>query len=125
MKYSVKQYASALNLALKGKDGSERKKATKRFLDILRKNRDGGKLSRILKELEIQHLHSSGLNKVRIEAASPLSRKVKSEIEEIFGKKLHLEEKINPELLAGLRILVNDEFFVDASAKSRIGEILG
>src|SRR3989344_1352795 len=119
MKYSAKQYAAALKLALKGKDAQQRREIIKRFLRILRKNRAGGKLSSILKDLEMQYMHDSGLSKVRVEAASPLSSKIKSEIEKIFGKKLYLEEKTNPELLAGLKILVDGEVFIDASAKPR------
>lgn len=124
MRYSPKQYAAALNVALKGKNVSERRDVIKGLLGILRKNRDSAKLSRILKDLEMQHLRELGLRKVRVESASPLPPKVKSEIKDIFKKDVYLEEEINPELLAGLRILIDEELFIDASAKRRIGEML-
>lgn len=125
MRYSPKQYASALNAAIKNKDAKDRKEIVRRFLGILSKNRDSVKLGRILKDLEMQHLRESDLRKVKIESASPLSSKVRSEIKDIFKKDIYLEEEINPKLLAGLRILVDEELFIDASAKRRIGEMLG
>ena len=124
MKYTVRQYAEALNSALKGKEAAERKKAVGRFLNILRKHRDSARLGRILKEAELLHLKESGLRKVRVEAASPVTEGIKSEIKEILGDKVYLEEEVNPELLAGLRILVDEEIFIDASAKRRLGEML-
>ena len=124
MKYTIRQYAEALNSALKGKEAAERKKVVGRFLNILRKHRDSARLGRILKEVELLYLKESGLRKVRVEAASPVTDDIRQKVKEILGGKIYLEEEVNPELLAGLRILVDEELFIDASAKRRIGEML-
>ena len=124
MRYNVRQYGEALLGALDGKREGGRKEVVKRFLSLLRKNHDSGKLSRIIQEMERRYLRVAGLRKVEITAASPLGANIKKELKEIFGKEMLLEEKVNPEILAGMRILVDEELFIDASAKRRLEEIL-
>lgn len=123
MKYTTIQYAAALSLALKGRNRTERKKILERFLGILRKERDGAKLERILKAAEMLHLRESGLRKVRVDAASVLPKSIKTEIKKLFGGKIYMEERENPELLAGLRIWVDEEIFIDASAKRQLEKL--
>ena len=120
MRYSIPQYAEALVEALEDKSGRERSEATRRFLFILRKNKDWAKLGRIVKEAEKQSLRKQGIKKVEVESAVPLSPTVKKEIEKILGKKIVLEEKVRPEVLAGIKILVDGEILIDASAERQL-----
>lgn len=120
MRYSIRQYAEALLLALEDKNKQERREVIGRFLAVLRKKRDGAKLARIIKTLELLYLKKTGFHKIVLESASPPVLKIKTEVEKILGKKIFFEERINPELLAGIRILVDEELFIDASAKRRL-----
>lgn len=120
MRYSIRQYAEALLLALEDKNRRERREVIGRFLVVLRKKRDGAKLTQIIKTLELLQLKKEGLHKVVLESASPPGLKIKTEVEKILGKKIFIEERINPELMAGIRILVDEEIFIDASAKRRL-----
>ncbi|MBI2640515.1 MAG: F0F1 ATP synthase subunit delta [Candidatus Sungbacteria bacterium] len=119
-KYSISQYAAALILALEEKSGSKRSETIRRFLFIVRKNKDWSKLGRIVKEAEKQSLKKQGIKKVEVESAAPLSRAVKKEIEKIIGAKVVLEEKVRPEVLAGIKVLVDDEILIDASGISQV-----
>lgn len=124
MKYAIRQYAQALLGALEDKSGRERDEIMKRFLFIVRKNKDWPKLDRILQEAERQLLRKQGIRKVEVESTTPLSRGLRKEIEKILGKKLVLEEKIKPEILAGIKILIDGELLIDASAKRRLDLLL-
>lgn len=116
MKYTPQQYAVALYAVLKGKSQTGRKEALKRFLLLLQKQRITFKLPQILREVEKQYLKEKGMQKVEVEVAAS-KKNLKQEIEKILGSKILFEEKENPELLAGIKILINDEVLVDASAK--------
>lgn len=123
MKYSNSQYARAVRESLKGKSVSERREILKNFLAVLRKNRDAGRLNRILKEIERESLKAAGMRKVAVESAAELSRNTRKEIEEIFGRKIVMREKINPAILAGVKITVDDELLIDASASRQLSQM--
>lgn len=120
MRYSPKQYASALLFALEKKSAVERKKIFQQFLSLVNKKGDSSRLGLIVRETERQYLKNEGLKKVTLESADPVSAKVRKEVEEILGRDIILEEKINPELIAGIKILVNDELLIDASAENQL-----
>ena len=122
MRYSNTQYASALHQALKEKSSVQRKAVLKNFLLILRKQRIAVTLPRILQEVEKQYLKEEGMRKVMVELAAP-RKNLKADIEKILGSKVLLEQKTNPELLAGIRILVDDELLVDASGRRQLGKL--
>lgn len=123
MKYTNKQYASALLEALKDKDEGARKEVLARFLSLLTKNRARKHLDSILKEAERQNLHNAGLRKVDIEFPHSLSDDTRQEIKESLGGEVFFKEKQNPDLLAGIKILIDDEILIDASAKRRLDNI--
>lgn len=120
MKYNISQYASAFVAALEDKSTHERADMIRRFLSVVRKNKDWPRIGRILQEVERQSLRKQGMRKVGVESTASLSHEWRKEIEKVFGKKLVLEEKIKPELLAGVKILVDGELLIDASAKRRL-----
>ncbi len=120
MKYRPVQYAKVLNEALVGKTGEGRKRTIVAFLKTLRRYKDTAKLGAILEEVEAEWLSANGITKVQIESAAPLSLRTKKEIESVFGKKLLLKEEVRPELLAGIKILVNGENLIDATGKRRL-----
>lgn len=123
MRYTNKQYAAAFLSALKDKSGKERTEILRRFLTLLQKNKDWPRLNLILREAEKFYLRKSGLKKVFLETAQPASPNVKKEVEKILGRKIVLSEKINPAILAGIKILVDDELLIDSSAQSRLRKL--
>lgn len=123
MKYTPKQYASVLLDALDGKSAKVQKEILGNFVKFLDRNRDLARLHAILREVERQFLKNTGQKKVLVESASKLSVHTRNEIEKIAGKSFIFEEKIVPDLLAGLRITLNDELLIDASAKKQISRM--
>ena len=120
MKYSPKQYAACLLEALEGKPEKARKEIMARFLGLLLKGGDWKKSNDILCETEKLVLKKNGLKKVRAEAPQQIPALLKDEIEKIIGRKIYFSPKVNPSLLGGIKILVDDELLIDASARRQI-----
>ena len=123
MKYRIQQYAQALYQALDGKKPPEQKEMIKQFIVLLARQRVLGKAKLIIAAYEKIVLQNTGMRKVHIESASPVSEKLKKEIESILGKKIYFEEVKNLHLLAGIKILVDNEFLIDASAQRQLENI--
>ncbi|HEY4510502.1 MAG TPA: F0F1 ATP synthase subunit delta [Candidatus Paceibacterota bacterium] len=123
MRYQESIYAKALLRALEEKDESEIKKILKNFMAILLKNNDFSHLNSILGKVEKLYLTEEGVEKIYVESASPLSKNLREEIESALGKKVLINEKVRPGLLAGVRIILNEEILIDATAAQRLAKI--
>ena len=120
MRYGTEQYARALMDALADAKPTMRPAMIRRFLTLLRKNKDTRRLGAILRKAEKQSLADQGLHKVALTSASALAPKVKKEIAATLDKKPLWEETVDPALLGGIRILINDDLLIDASARRRL-----
>ncbi|OGE83399.1 MAG: hypothetical protein A3B23_01595 [Candidatus Colwellbacteria bacterium RIFCSPLOWO2_01_FULL_48_10] len=125
MKYTNKQYANSLLSALDGKSANEQPAMIKRFLALLRKNGDSAKRSQILRETERGYFRASGMSRVEVEVAgkSLAAETLRKDIEEAVGRKIVMSEKVNPAMIGGIKILIDDETLIDASALSRLNKI--
>lgn len=121
MRFTIFQYARALHDALENATTDEdRAKMIRRFLLLLRIHSASGNLSRILSAVEKFYCRSRGLRKIAVETSSGLSNTARGEIRKIFGENIVLDEVVLPELLAGIRITVDDELLIDASGKRQL-----
>jgi len=120
MKYATGQYAVALSAALTNAPAAERPALIRRFLVMLRKNKDSRRLDAIIAKVEKQSLADQGLQKVSVASASPLTPELKKEIAATLDKKPLWEETVDPALLGGIRILIDDELLIDASARRQV-----
>jgi F0F1-type ATP synthase delta subunit len=120
MRYTTRQYAEALLESLEGKADKDREVILARFMSVLRRSGDARRLNEILVRYEEVFLKARGMVKVTLESASALPAAVKKEIEKALGKPIELIETIEPKLLAGLRILLDDRILIDASALRRL-----
>ena len=124
MRYRPSQYAEALHEALEGKKPAERASTVRQFVRVLSRHRVIGKSDSILAAYEKLNLRRHGMRKVKIESPGRVSDQLKKNIHEILDAKIHWQEVENPELLAGVRILVDDELLIDASAKRQVDRML-
>ncbi len=123
MKYKPKQYAEALHDVLTYAKSGEEKALIKQFVTMVKKNKDWSRLPLILKHFEKIFTERNGLTKVEVESAYPLTEETRKGIAEVYKNKVLLEEKVNPKLIAGLRILLNDSTFIDSSALKHINNL--
>lgn len=119
--YHPAHYAEALRAACaEHRSPKERQEIFRRFLNLLWRNHDTSKLAGILKDVERLELRARGLQKIEIASVAPLSPGLRREIKEIVGRKNVINEVLREELLAGIRVLINDEFLIDASGKRQL-----
>ena len=123
MKYLPAQYAQALHAALTEASAAKQKEIMARFAALLVRHRMSGKSGAVVAAYEKIVLRASGMRKVKIESAAPADGRLKKEIGKILGKKIFIEEEMHPELLAGIKILVDNELLIDASGKRQVERI--
>ncbi len=120
MKYPPQIYARAFGGAIS--DSSAGKKANvlvKSFLDLIKKNNDQHLLKKIYEQAEKMVREKAGKRKVVIETARPI-KNPNSMVKKISQKGDIVEEKINSDLIAGMKIILNDEMQFDGSMQKKI-----
>lgn len=121
MRYPPRLYAQALAAVLQKRLPPEKKKGlVKNFLELLRKNGELRSLKKIVLEAERLVLSQEGKRKILLESARPLSRKQKELVRKILRRGDVLEEKISPELVAGVKITVNEELQLDGTLARKL-----
>jgi F0F1-type ATP synthase delta subunit len=124
MRYSPKTYAKAFFEAVKGIRSAEKQNAmVKKLIEIAIKNGDGLQLKKIAAYTEKIALEETGKQKIVIEGARPLNRRTNELVKHIARTGDTIEEKINPELIAGVKITINDEKQFDGSLKRKLDKL--
>jgi F0F1-type ATP synthase delta subunit len=122
MKYKPKIYAEALADSLSEKKSPiDGKKIVNNFLKLLEKNQDMKKAKEIVALAEALLLKKSGNKKVVLETAR---KGAVRDFVNTFAKKGDMvEEKINPAIIAGIKIIVNNEKQLDFSLSSKLSKL--
>ena len=121
MKYAPKIYARAFaEIAAEKMSANEEKKIIGNFLSLIKKNGDWRSLEKIIGESEKNLAVKNGLKRILIETARELPRETEKLTSQIAGKNDLVERKINPELIAGARITVNDTEELDMSLARKL-----
>jgi F0F1-type ATP synthase delta subunit len=120
MKYKTRQYAEALAEALEGVDETTARTRIRTFIKLLKKHQMLGKAETIARVAERRLAKRADVTRVMLETADAPSDAFRTEIAELFDGKVLIEEKVQPDLLAGVRILIDDETLVDASGRYRL-----
>lgn len=125
MKYSPKLYARAFGeLAAGALSDNKETILARNFLAAVRKNGDVHQLKKIYGETEKFLRLKDGRRKITIETAREIAG-LKIKLKHFFAQLDIVEEKINPELLAGVKITVNDETEFDGTLKRKIDKLFG
>ncbi len=120
MRNTAKQYTEALYEVIKDKGLVEQKKIIRNFLQLLKKRHVKASSNSMLRYFEKCYLKDHDMRKVEVESMNPLSDILKSDIKKSVGKQVLLYEKINPDLLAGIKMIVDNSLLIDASAKTKL-----
>mgnify|MGYP001606263919 CR=1 FL=1 len=122
MKYKSSVYAKALvDIMQKEKDNA---KMVAGFLEFVKKNRDEKKLKEILKLAEKMYFKKTGNKKIVLETARHFNFKNSKLVENLVKKGDVVAKKINNALIAGVKIVVNEEKQLDFSMQKLISEIV-
>ena|SRR3989338_5608552 len=122
MKYTPETYAKALAQVLGEHPKKEEERLLKRFLGALKKNGDSGTLYKIIPIAESLMLKKAGNAKWVIETARPIPH-AKRAVKALAKLGDVIQEAINPELIAGIRIIKNGERQFDGSLRRKIEQL--
>ena len=121
MKYTPRQYAATLLTTLADNPAGKQKEIIAQFAAVLVKHRAWSLRKKIIREAERLAAKQSGLRKVSVQSAAPLSPSVHKEITQVFASdNVVLETSVVPDLLAGVTFLIDDEILIDASGRTRL-----
>ena len=119
----VKLYAKALAEIILKHDGASEKKIVDNFVKLLVNTGYEGKSKEILSLAEDMILARHGKRKITFETARATTLSQKKILEQIVKSGDIVKEKINPELIAGIKIIINDTQQFDSSMKNRLQNI--
>ncbi len=127
MKYPAHIYAKALVEVLadeKGGAAKDQQRVADNFMALVRRNGDEAHLKKILEEASRMARGRGGARKVIIESARPFTPSQRKEVEHFIKKEDVVVEKVDPTLVAGVCITVNDEMQFDGSLRRKLAELL-
>lgn len=123
-KISSNQYAEAFIQATANRKLSH-EKAVEHFITLINKNGDWSKRKDILETCEKLLRKKDGRELVVIESARPLTKDQRAHVEKMFhSKKADFEEYVNPEAIAGVKIIIDSENEFDGTLKHKLDSIL-
>ncbi|MFH0890476.1 MAG: F0F1 ATP synthase subunit delta [Candidatus Liptonbacteria bacterium] len=124
MKYRPKIYASALAEIAGGKISAERESGViEKFLELVGKNGDTASLPKIIAATEKILRAKDGIRRVVLESARELSPGQKKSLLDLVREDDLIEEKINPDLIAGVKVTVDEERQLDFSLRRKLDRL--
>lgn len=117
----VKLYARALAEVVLNK--KENKKSVENFLALVKKNGLERKLKEIVELAENIILAKQGKNKITFLTARKVTPSQTKLLESIVKKGDIIKEKINPELIAGVKVVINENRQLDMSMANKLSKI--
>lgn len=122
--YSPITYAKAFVKAVAGKMTPQKEeRIVKNFLDLVKKNRDTLRLKKILLRTEELLRKKSGRNKWTFETARQLDESLRKQLLSLVKTGDIVEEKIDPQLIAGVKIIINDEIQLDQTLAAKLKKL--
>ena len=125
MKYSIEDYAKALASAvLEMRPGAEA--AVKRnFEQVVQKNGDRERANKILDAASRLLRAQKGGREVVFESARPMSPTHRKALDPLLRPDDQAAHKVNPALVAGVRITIDGEYEFDGSLRGKLDKIFG
>jgi F0F1-type ATP synthase delta subunit len=123
-KYKAKDYAEALSdvLSEKATDLESKKKASN-FLKLLEKNGDMRKAKEIINLTETIFFKKTGRKKIVLESARKLNESQRKGLKLLETAGDITEERINKNLIAGVKIIINGNKQFDGSLQRKLQNI--
>lgn len=123
MKYAPHIYAKALVEVLED-PRVKTETATKNFIALVRKNGDEAHVRKILEEASRFSRGRDGIRKVTIASARALTAAQDADVRRFLEKGDVVEKRIEPDLVAGVKIIIDDELQFDGSLKKKLDRAL-
>lgn len=122
-KISPRVYASAFLASVEGKP-SEQKERMENFIALVQRNGDWARRAHIVREIEHQWRLNQNRPLLTVESARPLTGDQKKLLKKNAGlEHADIEERENPDLIAGVKITVDGEMQLDASLSHLLRQV--
>jgi len=122
MKYPSEIYARALLEVLKT-ELKDKETVMRRFVALLHKTGDARSVSKIIEAVERKLAKEAGGSYVEIQSARKLPRESIASFEEFMKKGDRVTTRVHPELIAGVRVIIDDSLVVDATLRARLQKL--
>ena len=119
MKYFVNNYVQAFTQAVRR---SSHEEVIGSFVKLLKKTGDIKHSKKILEAVHKKLVNEKGGKWVNVEVARESALK-KEKIKHNFSEKDHIDFKVNPELVAGVRITINGESELNNSLQNKLNKL--
>lgn len=123
MKITPKQYAISLYESTQNADKAEILQRISNFIDILKKNNDLSQINKIIQYYHEHYRKIKKITKIEITSSKKLSSGMISKILQKFNKQIEMEEKIDPRLMGGIVIKINDNTLIDGSIRKKLNDL--
>lgn len=123
MKYPAQAYAKAFIEAVE-EHPAKKDKLIENFLHTVRKNGDWPLIGKVFSQIANKMTRNSGGRIITAEFARPLSEKLMAEFTRQFSVHDRVEVSIKPELIAGVRVLIDGEKELDMTLAKKINKLL-
>ncbi|MEK7173470.1 MAG: F0F1 ATP synthase subunit delta [Patescibacteria group bacterium] len=120
--YPSSFYAKAFRRALQEKRTST-DELVKNFVVLLKKDVAARNRDDIIKGVSREVVRGNGGHWITIETARTLPKTPRERIRRLFSHKDFIEERIRPDLVAGIRIVVDGEKEFDGSLKRKLNKL--
>ena len=122
MKHQASIYAKALVEAAASVPKEKDDAVVSNFLKLVKKNGDMGQVDKIVRLAQKSMAKRYGRRILSVESARPLGRNLDF-IKKIAKKEDIIEEKINPGIIAGVKITINGEMQFDGSLDRKLKKL--
>lgn len=124
MQSKARLYASVLVSAFEGAKGAEILKRADRFKALLKKRGDLKIAGKVLREFAKAQKAATGKQAVLV-SAKRVAKEGREKISALLEKKgYQTEERVAPELIGGLAIILENEILIDGTIQSKLARIL-
>lgn len=123
MKITPKQYAVSLFEITRGASKEESSDLIKSFVDLLRFNNNLSMEKKIIEEYQNYCRKQKGISKVKISSGEKLSPAIVSDIVNRFAGQVEIEEEVDPALIGGIAVVINDDTLIDGSIRKKLADM--
>lgn len=123
MRYSTQNYAKALASAASQAKPEDSARIIRNFKRLLQKSGDEAHAEKIIKEAERILLLRDGGREIVFESARPLVTSPHKSFPGFITHEDTVTLRINPDLVAGVRVIVNGEREFDGSLKGKLDKL--
>lgn len=123
MHYSPTLLAKAFLASAKETEKNKHAVITQRFIKVAAKYGGQDYLLKTLKEIERLNRKEHGDKNISLHTARPLSKKLMVSVSSLFKKTDKMQAKIDPTLIAGIKIVIDDELSIDNTLKRKLQKL--